>query len=152
MTDSRIMRRRGEGWAGVEPRAYKDVPGSHRDVSRHLLAGAGRDAGEGDAADLPFEVRAFRVEAGGFTSLERHAHPHSVVVLEGRGTVLLGRGEEERREELGPHDAVWVAPWQVHQFRADTGEALTFLCVVPAERDRPRPVEDAEDSPHGETP
>lgn len=135
MSDSRVMRRGEERWEGVEPRAYKDVPGSHRDVVRHLLMG-----GELDAPELPFEVRAFQVEPGGFTSRERHAHPHAVVVLSGRGSVELGDGEDRRTAELASLDAVWVAPWEVHRFRADDDEPLTFLCVVPRDRDRPRLV------------
>lgn len=164
MSESRIMRRTDAGWEGVESRPYKDVDGSHRGVARHLLAVArGRRAGPGqqgeglgagpegshgpgggahpaDPAPVPFEVRAFRVEPGGFTSRERHAHPHSVVVLEGRGAVRLGRGEEAPWSELGPLDGVWVAPWEVHQFRAAADQALTFLCVVPADRDGPEPM------------
>ena len=132
---SRVMRHDDGAWDGVEPRPYKDVPGSHRDVARHLLMGGAADG------EVDFEVRAFHLEPRGFTSLERHAHPHAVVVLRGRGTVWLGEGEEERVEALAPLDAVWVAPWEAHRFRADDDAPLTFLCVVSAERDRPRPVE-----------
>ena len=39
-------------------------------------------------------------------SLERHGHPHAVVVLSGRGHVVLG----EETYSLAPHDCVYVAP------------------------------------------
>jgi quercetin dioxygenase-like cupin family protein len=34
-------------------------------------------------------------------------------------------------------DSVCVAPQCFHQFHADAGEVLGFLCVVSRERDRP---------------
>lgn len=145
MSGSRIMRRGAEGWEGVEPRAYKDIPGGHRGVARHLLAGGGSDGS-------PFELRAFRVEAGGFTSRERHAHPHAVVVLEGAGRVRLGVGDEEREAELSMGDALWIAPWEAHQLRADADADLAFLCVVPTDRDRPQPVEEGADAAGGGAP
>jgi quercetin dioxygenase-like cupin family protein len=145
MSGSRILHRGAEGWGGVEPRAYKDAPGGHRGVARHLLVG-GRDDGS------PFEVRAFRVEAGGFTSRERHAHPHAVVVLEGGGRVRLGVGGEEREAELSVGDALWIAPWEAHQLRAGPDTDLIFLCVVPTDRDRPEPVEEGADAAAGGAP
>lgn len=145
MSGSRIMRRDGPGWGGVEPRPYKDAPGGHRGVARHLLAGGGSDGS-------PFELRAFRVEAGGFTSRERHAHPHAVVVLDGGGRARLGVGDEEWEAELSVGDALWIAPWEVHQLRAGPDTDLTFLCVVPTDRDRPEPVEEGADAAAGGAP
>ncbi len=117
----------------MEPRAYKDAAAHHRGVTRHtLLGGKGRDPA------LDIEARYFEVEPGGFTTLERHAHPHAVVVIRGRGEVELNSVVEP----LAPFDAVYVAPWTTHRFRAADDSALGFLCVVPRERDRPQPVTD----------
>jgi mannose-6-phosphate isomerase-like protein (cupin superfamily) len=41
---------------------------------------------------------------------------------------------------LVPFDCVFVAPGEPHQFRADDGEPLGFLCMVDRERDRPEPL------------
>lgn len=111
----------------LEP--YKDGGELFRDVTRQTLLGEG----EGEAA-LSFLTRYFEVGAGGFSTLEHHQHPHAVVILRGRGTVLLGA----RRFAIAPFDCVYVAPGEAHQFRADQGETLGFLCIVDRERDRPR--------------
>jgi len=113
----------------VELEPYKDGGELFRDVTRQTLLGEG----EGEAA-LLFLTRYFEVGAGGFSTLEEHRHPHAVVILRGRGTVLLG----EKRFAIGPSDCVYVAPDEAHQFRADQGETLGFLCIVDRERDRPR--------------
>jgi quercetin dioxygenase-like cupin family protein len=131
---SKVIRGRQFRWQGVPLRAYKDEgeqAGRFRGVTRQTLLGEG-----GDEAALNFVTRYFEVAPGGFSSLELHRHPHSVVVVRGRGRVVLG-GESH---ELEPFDVVYVAPETVHQFRADAGEPLGFLCVVDRDRDRPRPA------------
>jgi len=133
MTRSRVIRETAFRWQGVEPHAYKDVAAHHRGVTRHTLLG-----GEGRDPALDIETRYFEVEPGGFTTLERHAHPHAVVVLRGRGEVVL----DSVVESLTPFDVIYVAPWTTHQLRAATDGVLGFLCVVPRERDRPQPVAD----------
>lgn len=127
MSRSRVVRRGQEGWEGVEARSYKDSAKHHLGVARHELLGSPEDA-------LGFEARYFEVAPGGYTSLERHAHGHAVVVLRGRGTVRLGA----ETESVGPMDVVYVAPWEPHRFTADDDEPLGFLCVVDRERDRPQ--------------
>jgi len=134
MTGSRVLRHSGFRWQGVEVRAYKDpVEGLFRGVTRQMLAGGG-EAG----TPCAFELRYFEVAPGGFSSLERHGHAHAVVVLRGRGSVLL----EGAEHPLAPYDCVWVAPDAPHQFRAAEDEPLGFLCVVDRERDRPVPIEE----------
>jgi len=130
MTGSRVVRGGDATWPGVPVREYKDDPALYRGVVRRALAGAA--AGD---AELGFELRSFEIAAGGWTTLERHRHPHAVVVVTGRGEVRLG----ETTHELAPLDFVYVASEEAHQFRAAAGERLVFLCVVDRERDRPRP-------------
>ncbi len=128
---SRVLRFEGEGWRGVPPRRYKDREELFAGVLRHTLLA------EGEAEPgLPFQVRYFEVQPGGFTTLERHRHPHAVVVLRGQGKVILGR----EVHEIAPFDAVYIAPKTLHQFHAAPDGPLGFLCVVPRERDRPQPA------------
>jgi len=129
---SRIVKGDGLRWPAAPPRAYKEDEASFCEVNRRLLLGPAA----GDR--LAFEVRYFEVLPGGFTTLERHEHPHAVVVLAGRGEVRLGT----ERHELAPYDVVYVGPGETHQFRAAADERLGILCVVDAERDRPVPVEE----------
>lgn len=137
------MRGGAGGWADIEPRRYKeekDAVARFRDVTRHTLLGAGAGGAE---AGLGFELRYFEVAPGGYSSLERHAHAHAVVVVKGSGAVRLG----DATEAVSAFDVVYVAPHDVHRFSADPGEALGFLCVVDRARDRPVVVE--EDGPAG---
>ena len=90
--------------------------------------------GGSDEIPVPFHLRYFEVEAGGFSSLEKHEHQHVVVIIRGRGRVTLG----DRDSPVAFGDVVYIAPWEVHQFgNPDGPEPLGFLCMVPAERDRP---------------
>jgi ribulose-bisphosphate carboxylase large chain len=114
-------------WTGVPPQEYKAAAAHHCGVTRTVLVG---EAGEKTA----FHVRYFEVAPGGFTTLERHAHEHVVIVLRGRGVAVLG-GQEH---ELGHGDALYVAPDEVHQLRNPSAEEpFGFLCMVDAVRDRP---------------
>ncbi len=122
----------GFAWRDRVSRTYKEDAGSNwRGVTRTSLVGGS------DEIPVPFHLRYFEVEPGGYSSREKHAHQHVVVVVRGRGSVVLG----EREEPVSFGDVVYVAPWDVHQFRNPDGpEPLGFLCVVAAERDRPVPV------------
>ena len=131
---SKVVRDEGGRWPQLPVRRYKDRSELHRDVVRRVLLGA-----DAEEAALAFEVRYFEVAPGGFTTFERHQHPHAVVVLTGRGEVQLG-GE---RHSLAPFDAVYVAPGDSHQFLAAADQPLGFLCVVDRQRDRPVPLDPA---------
>ena len=134
MKGSRVIRATDAGWTGVNVRRYKDGEGSFLGVVRHTLLGGC----EGADPALAFEVRYFEVAPGGYSSLERHAHAHAVMVVKGRGTVRIG----DHVEEVGPLDVVYVAPHEVHRFEAHDAECLGFVCVVDRERDRPEPVDE----------
>lgn len=113
-------------WEGVEHRPYKEADSApFKAISRQTLFSDPRLLGE---------LRYFEIEAGGFSTLERHEHMHAVLVLRGRGCCLVGAAVHP----LGPHDLVTIAPWTWHQFRATEGEPLGFLCLVNAARDRPQ--------------
>jgi S-methyl-1-thioxylulose 5-phosphate methylthiotransferase len=118
-------------WDGVPLREYKSDSAHHKQVTRQTLLGEG--AGE---EPFSFVTRYFEIQPGGYSTLERHQHPHAVVVLRGRGRVTLG----ERSYAIAPYDCVYVAPGVTHQFRAVGDEPLGFLCTVDRVRDRPEVV------------
>lgn len=128
---SRVIKCARFRWEGVPVAAYKPDPALFKEVTRQTIVGEGA----GDEAGA-IVTRYFEVQPGGYSTLERHEHRHTVIVLRGQGTVRLG----ERTHEIAPHDAVYVAPHTVHQFRATGVEPLGFLCVVERERDKPVPV------------
>src|SRR3989475_10696626 len=125
---SKVLKAAGFRWQGIEVREYKAAGAAYRDVTRQTLLGEG----EGEA-DLNFMTRYFEIQPGGYSTLERHRHPHAVVVIRGRGWVALG----EHTYDLAPFDCVYVAPGAVHQFAASAGEPLGCLCIVERVRDRP---------------
>ena len=74
-----------------------------------------------------FVMRVFDVEPGGNTPHHNHDFEHEVFVLAGKGTLV----EEDGESPLAPGVVAFVPPGAVHQFRADAGEGLRFICVVP---------------------
>jgi mannose-6-phosphate isomerase-like protein (cupin superfamily) len=113
-------------WEGVAELPYKeDERALFKSITRQVLFA--------DPA-LSGELRYFEMAAGGFSTLERHEHMHAVLILRGRGHCLVGR--EVRSVET--RDLVTVPALTWHQFRATRGEALGFLCMVNAERDKPQ--------------
>lgn len=113
-------------WDDVELLRYKQEGSApFRDVTRQVLFA---DAAHGA------EWRYFEVAPGGWSTLERHAHTHAVMILRGRGRCLLGTNVHA----VGERDLVEVPPMTWHQFRADADAPLGFLCLVSRERDRPQ--------------
>ncbi len=82
---------------------------------------------------LKCELRYFEMAPGGYSTLERHKHMHAVLILRGRGQVLVGSDVRK----IGTNDLVTIKPWTWHQFRAGPDAPLGFLCMVNAERDKP---------------
>lgn len=112
-------------WDGVEPHIYKENPGVFQDVTKQILFD--------NEADLPVQFRYFQVEKDGFSSFEHHAHMHVVLIFKGKGHALLGN----QVQAVQAGDFITIPPWQWHQFRADRGDILGFLCLVNHERDIP---------------
>jgi quercetin dioxygenase-like cupin family protein len=122
----------GYRWESVDLHAYKDEGSApFRDITRQTLFRADELAGE---------LRYFEIAPGGHSTLERHEHLHAVMVLRGSGRCLVG--EEVRK--IGSLDLVSVPAMTWHQFRADQGEPLGFLCMVDARRDKPQLPDETE--------
>jgi len=133
--ESKVIKCSNYQWDSVARKAYKDDTSCYKGVHRYSLLGE-----QPDEQALTFQTRYFEVEAGGYTSFEYHRHPHSVIIIRGSGTVIL----DDSLHELSLHDVVYIAPETLHQFHADRGEKLGFLCVVNRYRDRPTlPDQDA---------
>jgi mannose-6-phosphate isomerase-like protein (cupin superfamily) len=116
---------RDHGWERVAVHPYKDDGRAlFKDITRQILF---------SRPDLAGELRYFEVAPGGYSTLERHEHVHGVLILRGRGQALVG----EEVVTLGQNDLVTVPPMTWHQFRANAGEPLGFLCMVDAARDKP---------------
>ncbi len=109
-------------WENVPEKAYKSPDGSWKGVRRYEIV-KGKDV----------HLRYFEIERGGFSTLEKHEHEHIVLCIRGEGIVVFGN--QFRR--MKPYDVVHISSWQPHQFVSDK-ETFGFICIVPANRDRPR--------------
>jgi quercetin dioxygenase-like cupin family protein len=114
-------------WEDVPVLAYKEEDGtSFKNITRQVLFN--------DDDRQGVQLRYFEIAPGGHSTLERHDHIHSVMVIRGRGRALVGTDIHT----LGPHDLVSVPPLTWHQFQPNPDEFLGFLCLVKNERDKPQ--------------
>ena len=116
----------GFRWDGVAHMPYKqDGSAPFKDISRQVLF---------QEPDMGCELRYFEMDAGGYSTLERHEHMHAVMILRGHGHCLLG----DAVRAMKPFDLVTIPAWTWHQFRASRGEPMGFLCMVNQVRDKPQ--------------
>ncbi len=93
-------------WEAVAHQPYKqDGSAPFKDISRQVLF-------HEDA--LACELRYFEMDAGGYSTLERHEHAHAVMILRGEGDAWL----VQRCGRSKQFDLVSIPAWQWHQFRA----------------------------------
>ncbi|MDG5767913.1 cupin domain-containing protein [Balneolales bacterium ANBcel1] len=125
---SKIIRSENFTWPEIKKKEYKSDQPGFQGISRFVLLGE-----KEDEQGLNMQTRYFEIERGGYSSLERHRHPHTVVIVKGQGSMILGNS----CHNLEHMDTVYISPGTVHQFHADLGEPLGFICVVDRYRDRP---------------
>jgi quercetin dioxygenase-like cupin family protein len=122
----------GFRWEAVTHMPYKqDGSAPFKDISRQVLF---------HEDNLACELRYFEMDAGGYSTLERHEHAHAVMILRGHGECLLGDAVVAVKQ----FDLVTIPSWTWHQFRATDHEPLGFLCMVNVSRDRPQLPTEAE--------
>jgi len=127
MTDkSRVIKSKNYEWESAERKVYKTDTENFRDIHRYSLLGEAEK-------DLNFQTRYFEIQPGGYSSLEKHRHPHSVIIIRGKGSVIL----DNQITGIQLHDVVYISPDTIHQFHADKNETLGFICVVDRYRDKP---------------
>ncbi|NBC27743.1 MAG: cupin domain-containing protein [Bacteroidetes bacterium] len=123
---SKVVKCENFSWNGVEKKVYKTDTDNFKNVHRYTLLGD-------DYNELNFQTRYFELQADGYSSLEYHKHPHSVVVIRGSGSVILN----DDIQDIRSFDVIYISPGTIHQFHADNNEPLGFLCTVDRYRDRP---------------
>lgn len=123
---SKILKCKDYQWNSVERHQYKSDGTGFRDIHRYSLL-------DNRFPELNFHTRYFEIEPGGYSSLEYHRHPHSVIIIRGKGSVILNN----EIHNISLHDVVYISPETIHQFHADENEYLGFLCMVDRYRDKP---------------
>lgn len=126
--NSRVIQSSDYTWEGVEKKDYKTETTNFKDISRFSLLGESPYDFE-----LNMQTRYFEIKPGGYSSLEFHRHPHSVVIIRGKGSVVLNNTVTD----IKLHDVVYISPETVHQFHADKDDFLGFICIVDRYRDKP---------------
>jgi quercetin dioxygenase-like cupin family protein len=125
---SRVIKSNGYSWEGLEKKDYKTETTNFKDISRFSLLGE-----EETDFELNMQTRYFEIQPGGYSSLEYHRHPHSVVIIRGSGSVILN----DSVTDIKSLDVIYISPETIHQFHADKDDYLGFLCVVDRYRDKP---------------
>ncbi len=129
---SPVRRFSGYRWEDTDLLAYKEEGSApFKAITRQTLF---------RHPEMKGELRYFEMAAGGYSTLERHEHVHAVLILRGQGQVMLG-GEVFA---ISQNDLVTIEPMTWHQFRANAGEPMGFLCMVNVERDKPQLPSEAE--------
>ena len=123
---STVLKSDDFSWKGGEKKVYKTETQNFKDIHRYTLLGE-------EFKELNSETRYFEIQPGGYSSLEYHRHPHSVVIIRGSGSVILNN----ELKEISSFDVVYISPETIHQFHADNDEPLGFICMVDRYRDRP---------------
>lgn len=129
---SKVIKNKNFEWESVDKKVYKTETANFKDIHRYSLLGE-------NEKELNFQTRYFEIKPGGYSSLEKHSHPHSVVIIRGKGTVIL----DNKAVEISEHDVVYISPETIHQFHADRGGPLGFICVVDRYRDKPEIPDDS---------
>lgn len=111
-------------WESVNKLVYKNDGSPFKDVTRQVLFDG--------AFDIPCQFRYFEVAPGGYSTLEYHEHTHMVMIFRGHGQCLLG----DHIEDVAEGDSFEIPSGTVHQFRANQGDYVGFLCLVNKDRDK----------------
>jgi quercetin dioxygenase-like cupin family protein len=123
---SKVIKASNYNWQGVDRKVYKTDTQNFKNIHRYSLLGE-------EIQELNFQTRYFEIKPGGYSSLEQHRHPHSVVIIRGSGSLVL----DNEIHDLNLHDVIFISPETIHQFHADKKEPLGFLCIVDRYRDKP---------------
>ena len=83
--------------------------------------------GEKDGASN-FVMRVFEIKPGGQTPFHSHEWEHEVFILEGKGVLVT----DSESHTFKPGDAVFIKPYENHQFKADKDCQLRFICCIPS--------------------
>ncbi len=114
-------------WQEAEKQSYKEDSNlPFKGVSRVELFGKNQPGTD-------FDLRYFELKPGGFTSLEKHAHHHVIIGVQGQGELVIN----DKTFAVSPHDIFKVASFEVHQLRNQGPDPFGFYCIVDHVRDQP---------------
>jgi len=74
-----------------------------------------------------FVMRIFDLPPGAASPWHKHDWEHEVFVLAGKGLAIAA----DRETAIGPGDAIFLAPNEMHSFRNGGHDTFRFMCLVP---------------------
>ena len=78
-----------------------------------------------------FAMRVFEVNPGGFTPYHNHPWEHEVFIVNGVGVLIT---EGKKRSPFKSGDVIFVPGGENHQFKNNSKDKLTFLCMIPIQK------------------
>lgn len=98
-------------------------------VNMEGAAGAWKQLPLGSKDNAPvYAYRVFTVEPGGNTPFHSHPYEHMNYVIEGKGVLVNGNGEEK---PIQAGDFALVEPDEKHQYRNAGDKPFIMICGVP---------------------
>ena len=110
------------------PATPVEIPGV-QGVTMRIMIGRKDDAPN-------FAMRHYTVQPGGFTPRHQHNYEHEVIITQGQA--LVEHDGEFHSCRAG--DILMIKPNVLHQFRNESSEPLTFICLVPTTFDCGKPT------------
>lgn len=106
-------------WTGARSRKYNN------EVTETWMIGKKEGAEN-------FAFRYYEIKSGGVSNKEQHPYDHGVLILQGKGEVLMG----DETHPIARGDILHIPPDILHQLSNTGSESLGFLCVIPARREK----------------
>lgn len=115
-------------WNGINKINYKnnsnDNPITFNNITRQNIVG--------DEVKSDFHLRYFECGKNGYSTLEKHEHVHVVLILRGKGKIIL----DNEIIDVKPLDCIVVESCVKHQFINIGDEPFGFFCTVNSKRDK----------------
>ncbi len=108
-------------WEGTRSRMYQNTEDNQ--VSETWIIGKKEGAEN-------FAFRYYQLSPGSHSKEEQHPYDHGILVLQGKGEVLLG----DETFDFTRGDVIHIPPDVLHQLVNTGDQPLGFLCVIPARR------------------
>lgn len=75
-----------------------------------------------------FAMRRIEIKPGGKVPLHRHPEDHEIFILQGKGKLINGEGQEELANE---GDVFYIPPSEKHAMENLGENDFAFICVIP---------------------
>lgn len=128
MKEQILYKENNFNWDGIDCIEYKSAAGEGGNTFKNVL----RQNLIAHDDDIGFDIRYFECAPDGFTTLEKHEHIHAVIIVRGKGRVVVGSKVITPK----PFDLIKIPSWTPHQLINISNEPFGFFCTVNGLRDK----------------